>query len=163
MFLRDRSGTAALEFALLAIPFIVLLTAIIESTMIFVAQQVLQTATTQAGRLIMTGQAQTQNMTQSKFHDQVCSLTAPMFVCGSVYVNVQTFASFQGITTPTPLTNGAPDQTKMVFNPGNPGDIELVQVFYNWPVITGLPGLNLATSGSTRLLKATAVFRNEPY
>jgi hypothetical protein len=47
---------------------------------------------------------------------------------------------------------------------GGPGDIVLVQVFYQLPVMTAPLGFNLAnTSNGNALITATAVFRNEPY
>jgi hypothetical protein len=52
----------------------------------------------------------------------------------------------------------------MQYNPGGPGDIVVVRLFYQWPlVVTGL-GYNISNlAGNTRLLSATAAFRNEPY
>jgi hypothetical protein len=46
---------------------------------------------------------------------------------------------------------------------GGPGDIVVVQVYYQWPII--VPGLDMLAniSGNNRLLVATAVFENEPY
>jgi len=50
------------------------------------------------------------------------------------------------------------------YNLGGPGDIVLVQVFYQLPVMTAPLGFNLATtSNGNALITATAVFRNEPY
>src|ERR1700733_13626626 len=62
-----QSGSTIVEFALVATPFFALLVAILETALVFMAQQVLQTATTQSARLIMTGQAQTQNMSATQF------------------------------------------------------------------------------------------------
>ena len=52
-----------------------------------------------------------------------------------------------------------------VYQPGGPGDIVVVQLFYQWPIYVSLMNLsNLSNmSGSNRLLVATAAFRNEPY
>ena len=52
----------------------------------------------------------------------------------------------------------------MQYNPGGPGDIVVVRLFYQWPLfVTGL-GYNISNlSGNQRLLAATAAFRNEPY
>ena len=57
-FLICTRGATAVEFALVAAPFFALLIAILQTALIFLAQQVLQTATTEAARLVMTGQAQ---------------------------------------------------------------------------------------------------------
>ena len=57
-FTRHQKGAAAVEFALVATPFLALLFAIIESALVFFAGQMLESAASDAGRMIMTGQAQ---------------------------------------------------------------------------------------------------------
>jgi len=51
----------------------------------------------------------------------------------------------------------------MPFSPGGPKCIEVVQLYYQWPIYVSLLSDNLANFGTDRLLVATAVFRNEPY
>jgi len=163
-FVRSRNGNAAVEFAMVAAPFLALLVAILETALVFFAQQVLQTATTESGRLIMTGQAQSQSMTAGQFQKAVCANTAVLFNCANIYVNVQTFSSFSSMSDFNPLQNGNFNNGSMNYSMGIPGDIELVQVFYQWPVLTAPLGFNLSNmNGSSRLLVGTAVFRNEPY
>jgi len=157
-------GATAVEFALVAAPFLALLIAVLETLLVFFAQQVLQTATTEASRLIMTGQAQTAGTTAAQFQADVCADTAAFFTCSGIYVNVQTFTSFSSVSMLNPLQNGNFNSGSMNYGTGGPGDIELVQVFYQWPVVLGPLGFNLSNmSGNNRLLVATAVFRNEPY
>jgi Flp pilus assembly protein TadG len=57
-FAGAQRATSAVEFALIAGPFLATLIAILEVTIFLFAQQVLQNAATEAGRLFMTGQAQ---------------------------------------------------------------------------------------------------------
>jgi Flp pilus assembly protein TadG len=163
-FGRDRGGVTAVEFGLVAAPFIALLLAILETCLVFFAQEILQTGTSQAARLIMTGQAQGSSMTASQFQTQVCNDLAVMFTCANVYVNVQTATSFTTMSQLNPLQSGNFTSSSMNFNMGGPGDIVLVQVFYQWPVYLGPLGFNLSNmNGNNRLLIGTAVFRNEPY
>jgi Flp pilus assembly protein TadG len=160
---RRNDANAAVEFALVAAPFLALLMAILETALVFFAQQVLQTATTQASRLIMTGQAQSGAMTATQFQQAVCNDAAVIFTCSGIYVNVQTFSSFSSVSQMNPISNGN-FNTTMNYQIGTQGDIELVQVFYQWPVYTAPLGFNLSNmNGNSRLLVATAVFRNEPY
>jgi Flp pilus assembly protein TadG len=152
------------EFALVAAPFCALLLAILQTALVFLAQQVLQTATTESARLVMTGQAQTQNLTPAQFQQDVCGFASALFTCSGIYVNVQTFSSFSGMTQMSPLQNGQFQAGSMNFGTGGPGDIVLMQVFYQWPIVLGPLGFNLSNmSGNNRLLIGTAVFRNEPY
>src|SRR4051812_32412430 len=66
-FLKKDDGAAAVEFALVATPFLALVFAIMETALVFFAGQTLETAAADSARLIMTGQAQTQGFDQGKF------------------------------------------------------------------------------------------------
>jgi Flp pilus assembly protein TadG len=160
---RCQTGSAAVEFAMVAAPFLALVFLMLNTALAFFAQQTLQTATTEAARLVMTGQAQAQGMTATQFQQAICSNATSLFDCSGIYVNVQTFSSFSTVTMLNPVTNGK-FNTTMNFATGNSGDIELVQVFYQWPLFaTGL-GFNFANvNGGSDLLVASAAFRNEPY
>jgi len=162
--LQCRKGSAAVEFAMVSIPFFALLFAIFETALVFLAQQVLQTATTESARVIMTGQAQTQGMNATQFQQAVCAKASSLFTCSGIYVNVQKFSSFSTVSMLNPLQSGNFNSASMNYSTGGPGDIVLVQVFYQWPVFTVPLGFNLSNmNGNNRLLMATAVFRNEPY
>jgi len=162
-FAREGEGVTAVEFALIAPAFIALLYAIFQTALVFYAQQVLQTATLQAARQIMTGQAQSSNMTQSQFQQLVCQNAAGLFSCGGIYAAVQTFTSFPNVTMYNPITAGKFNSANMPYSPGVPGDVEVVQVFYQWPVWPGPLNFSLANAGATTdVLVATAAFRNEP-
>ena len=162
--LRCRRGSTAVEFALIAAPFLACLIAIFETGIAFYAQAALQTATTQSARLIMTGQAQNQGLSAAQFRQQVCTNVTALFNCAGIYVNVQKFASFSTAAVLNPLQNGNVNANSMNYIPGGPGDIVLVQVFYPWPTLVAPLGFNLSNmNGNNRLLMATAAFRNEPY
>ena len=163
-FVASTGAATAVEFALIAAPFCALLIAILQTALVFFAQQVLQTATTEAARLVMTGQAQTQNLSAAQFQQDVCGYAPALFTCSGLYVNVQTFTSFAGMSQMSPLQNGQFNSNLMNYSMGGPGDVVLLQVFYQWPIVLGPLGFNLSNmSGNNRLLVGTAVFRNEPY
>jgi Flp pilus assembly protein TadG len=165
-FARHQDGAAAIEFALVAVPFLALLFAILETALVFFAGQTLETAVSDSGRLIMTGQAQTAGYTQDDFKTQVCNrLAGGMFNCSNgVYVDVKTYASFSAVNTTSPIVNGQFDSTKVAYSPGTQGSIVVVTLYYQWPIYVSLLGNNLSNlNGGNRLLVATSVFRNEPY
>jgi Flp pilus assembly protein TadG len=165
-FARAQNGAAAVEFALVAAPFLALVFAILETALIFFAGQTLEAAASDSARLIMTGQAQTGGYSQSDFKTAVCNrLAGGLFDCtNGVYVDVKTYTTFTSITATPPITNGQLDTTNMTYTPGGPGDIVVVRLYYQWPIYVSMFGDNLSNlNGSKRLLVATAVFRNEPY
>jgi Flp pilus assembly protein TadG len=163
-FRRNRRGSAAVEFALVAPVFFALLFAIIETAIVFFAGQVLETMTQNSARMIMTGQAQTAAYTQAQFKTYVCGQIPALFSCPSVYVDVQSYPAFANINISSQIDGSNNFVNNMQYSPGGPGDIVVVRLFYQWPLfVTGL-GYNIANlSGSKRLLVATAAFRNEPY
>ena len=164
-FRRNQRGSAAVEFALVAPLFFALLFAIIETGMVFFATQSLETAVQDSARMILTGQAQTANLTKITFKKNVvCAHVNVLFDCANgVYVDVQSYSSFSNVSISDPLTNGTfVDNTQ--YNPGGPGDIVVVRLFYQWPLfVTGLGDNIPNVGGSKRLLSATAAFKNEPY
>ena len=163
-FRRNRRGSAAVEFALVAPVFFALLFAIIETAIMFFASQVLETITQNSARMILTGQAQTAAYTQAQFKAYVCSQIPALVNCSSVYVDVESYPAFGSVTINSQIDAGKNFINNMQYNPGGPGDIVVVRVFYPWQLfVTGL-GYNISNlAGNQRLLVATAAFRNEPY
>ncbi|MEA2906187.1 MAG: hypothetical protein QOI12_3574 [Alphaproteobacteria bacterium] len=162
--LQREDGVAAVEFALVAAPFLALLFAIMETALVFFAGQVLETVTSDAGRLILTGQAQ--SLSQDSFKDKVCPQAGlfGLFDCANMSVDVRAYTTFAGASlTPPPMdANG---KTADTYQPGTACDIVVARVFYSFPVYVNLLGFNLAdaTTAGKRRLAATSVFRNEPF
>lgn len=163
-FARQQDGAAAVEFALVAAPFLGMLFAIIETAIVFFAGQALETAAGDSARLIMTGQAQNAGYDQAKFKQAVCDKIYGLFNCsGGLSVDVKNYPSFAAVPTAKPIKDGQLDDN-FGYAPGSPGDIVVVRLMYQWPVYVSLLGLNLSDlSGSKRLLLSTVAFRNEPY
>jgi Flp pilus assembly protein TadG len=168
-FVKERDGATVVEFALIAVPFFLIVMATVQTAIVFMAQQELETVTEQASRLILTNQAS--GLTQSQFATQVCAVPGAtiLFSCGKFMVNVQNYGTgtnFSGASTATPTItfdkNGNVTNT-WTFNPGSVGDIVVAQIMYQWPIFLKPFGFNLSNlSNGNRLLIATAVFRNEP-
>ena len=164
-FRRNRRGSAAVEFALVAPVFFALLFAIIETAIVFFAGQVLETVTQDSARFIMTGQAQTGGYSQANFKTYVCGNITVLFDCANgISIDVQSYSAFSGVSISDPINGSKNFVPPNNYNPGGPGDIVVVRLFYQWPlIVTGL-GYNISNlTGSQRLLTATAAFRNEPY
>ncbi len=165
-FARRDDGAAAIEFGMVAAPFLALMFAIMETALVFFAGQTLETAVADSARLIMTGQAQSQSFDAAQFKNSVCSKVGGLFDCsGGLYVDVKTYSSFGSVDNSTPVdANGNLKTGGFGYSPGGPGDIVVVKLMYQWPVYASLLGFNLGNlAGNKRLLMATASFRNEPY
>ena len=166
-FGRCESGVTVVEFALVAAPFFALLIAIFQCALVFFAGRVLDETTESASRVIFTGQAQTSNMTKAQFATWLCSNTFALFDCNKFMINIQNYSSFSTANTSMPtLTFDAHGNVtnSWGYNMGSPGDIVVVQVMYQWPIVLGPLGFNLSNlSNGNRLLMSAAVFKNEPY
>lgn len=167
-FRRNRRGSAAVEFALVAPVFFALLFAIVETAIVFFAGQVLETVTQDSARKIMTGQAQTANYSKAQFKDTVVcpvgALARMLFNCNDLFVEVKSYPTFPNVTITEPIDGAKNFIPPTSYCPGEGGDIVVVRMFYQWPLfVTGL-GYNISNlAGSKRLLSATAAFRNEPF
>ena len=176
-FRRSRGGSAAVEFALVAPMFFALLFAIIETGLMFFANQVLETLTQDSARVIQTGQAmtpggisatQTGPLTEAQFQSQVvCANIPALLSCDKISIDVESYpptqawpASFSNQID----SNGNFISNNLQYNTGGPCDVVIVRLFYPWPLfVTGL-GYNISNlAGNKRLLWGSAAFRNEPY
>jgi Flp pilus assembly protein TadG len=163
-FRRNRRGSTAVEFALVAPVFFALLFAIIEIALMFFAGQVLETINSGSARMILTGQAQNAAYSQSDFKAYVCNQIPVLFTCANVYVDVRSYPAFTDVTINSQIDAGGNFINDMQYVPGGPGDIVVVRVFYQWPMLITALGYNFTNlTGNKRLLVSTAAFRNEPY
>ena len=174
-FRRDDSGSAAVDFSLVAVPFFALFFAIVESGLVFFGGQVLETALQDSARPIFTHQLQDSGLTaaqqEQQFKTDLCNRVAILMSCGSggVEYDVKYYQAGTAINLTDPITNGAYDNTGFGFvapPAGSTGTLT-VRAYYQWPLfVTGL-GYNIANINRTgpsskRLLAATIAFHIEP-
>jgi Flp pilus assembly protein TadG len=173
-FARADRGAAAVEFAIIAVPFIALLLAILQTAIVLFAAQALESATETAARQIMTGQAQSANLTVSQFRNLICPTTSggtsnttlPKLIdCSKLIIDVRVANNFSSAdTSKTVFTT--PSQAQ--FNPGGPSTINVVRVMYQLPsylsILGGTSNIFGVSGGTTKnVILATAVFQTEPY
>ena len=163
-FLHCRNGSPAVEFALVAAPFVALMVAIMQVGLIYFAQELLESAVEQTARLVLTGQSA--SMTQSQFATALCNNSPGLFACANFMIDLQPATSFANanVSQPTLTFNAQGNVTNTwQYSTGVPGDIMVMRVMYQWPVFLGPLGFTLANEpNSMLLLMATSVFRNEP-
>ena len=163
-FLASRDATSGVEFAIIGLPFLAIIFATLQTAILLMAQEELETAVEKTGRLVLTGQAT--NLTQTQFTNDVCADLVALFKCANLMVNMQTADSFSDASpaAPTLTFNGNGQVTNTwSYVPGSPGSIVVLQVMYQWPVFGALLGFNLSNlPNGNHLLIATSVFKNEP-
>lgn len=161
----DRSGASALEFALVAVPLLLLLFGIFQVALIYLGNLAIEGAAAQGARLIRTGQAQMQGLNANTFKEKVCEQLPAFLTCAKLQVDVRRFNNFGSTQLTNPLDASGNMKSSFSYDPGNAGDVVVVRVFYAWDVTAEFPSLlNMSNmSGNQRLLMATVAFRNEPY
>jgi len=167
-------GSAAIEFAMVAPIFFVLLLGIFEAAIIFFSQAALQNAMTDMGRLIRTGQVNCYTMsggncvamTKPQFRTEMCAKVSPLIACDTnLQIDVQAYSNYGAANFNSPLNaNGTLNTNLNNYITGNACDVVLARTFYTWPVVTPVLSWFLVNmAGNKHLLTAATAFRNEPY
>lgn len=171
-FRRADDGAAAVEFALVAFPFFLLVAAIFELGMVFLVDVTLDNAVGRVSRQIRTGEFQTAGGTAETFKTGICNemLWLQAGCSTDLKVDVRTFELFEDVKDAPPPTTTPPggdpefNEANNCFQTGGPTNIVLVRAFYEWTLFTPLLDNSLVNLGANkRLLTAATIFRNEPY
>jgi Flp pilus assembly protein TadG len=166
-FRSARNGTTAVEFAFLFPIFLATLVAVLETCHMLFAQQMLQTAAVEAGRLFMTsrGPASAANLTDPTKTPNICSLVTPVMNCGSILVDVENYGSFSGAnTSQIQLTYNGQGQVSNNFNysAGAPGQVVVVRLIYQLPVVNALGFMFSNLPQSMREIMGVTAVQVEP-
>ena len=153
-------GASAVEFAILAPFFLGIVFVTIMVGVIYMAKSELDAATQAAARAVMTGQATTSAQLQST----LCANVGGIFNCANLMTNLNSYSSLGSLNTTTPtLTFAGNGSVSNAFgaNFGNVGNIMVLQVMYQMPVVAGQLFNFSNLSNGNLLLVSTAVFVNE--
>lgn len=170
-FLHDTSGSTAIEFAKLAIPFAALTFAILETCISFAGQQVVANATDNLARQLRTGQIKAADLTEASLRKLICDQIEVIVAtgCPGLEVDLRTRPTFAQLAAlPLPLTGSGEDREidtqNIEFEPGLSMEKNMLRVLYPWPVMTDLMRERLSNlKGHKTLLFATATWQNEPF
>jgi Flp pilus assembly protein TadG len=185
-FFKEKSGTSSIEFALLALPFMVVVFASLETFVAFTGEQLLVNATETMARKVRTGEITfgidpATDMSREQFRKAFCDEISIIMTCSEteatnpskLFLDVRSFADFSQIPAAIPRVGGAGSDLNtsgFEFAPGGPTTINIVRAYYRWEVMTDLVRpyvTNLRPAGSSMpkdyLMVSTAAFRNEAY
>lgn len=163
---KDESASTAVEFAIVSVPFIMLLLSVIEISLMFAASSMLQSTTQQAARLIRTGQIQQSGADpEQAFHDALCENGSYFVDCDLVqYEVISMDGGFTDFSNYEPQFDVDGNLQSQGFTPGGVNDVVLVRTVYRYPLLTPLLGPVFSDGpDNTRLLISTVVMENEPY
>jgi Flp pilus assembly protein TadG len=183
---RDRRGNAAIEFAIVAIPLLLLIVGSLELCLMFVLNISLSNAAAtvareiRVGSVVATGVANTTtsgiNLDVADFKTAICSQIPliPTATCTSqLQVDVRTFSAFTSQSATSPLSSGSFNTSALCYYSGGSGSLVELRAYYMWPVLTPvllnafvnatqIQSGSTATTGNWTVLTSTQIFKIEP-
>ncbi len=183
LFKRNEDGTFAIEFAVVAFPFLVLVFGLIAIAFYFFMMTSVEKGMDQMSRQIRTGQAAEADMTVQQFRDGICAKAGYWINCDKLEVFVNTYDEWADVT-PNPcidaagvIANNSPAGAKIATYAGGADDIVIVTACYEWdltqkfpfqdvkmPNGTTLPFLKFGNmQNGSHMMQATTAFRSEPF
>jgi hypothetical protein len=167
-FRRSEDASVAIEFGFIAPAFFLLFFTFVETAVMMFTEYAMTAAVSESAREIRTGQAQSKTWSSTELIVKTCGIAKLIPNCwGNLKVFVDASATFENITPP-PSTEVGLDDGGVVQNTrfvcGEPQQVVAVIVTYDHKFI--FPVMRFfANTGDSRIrrLRATALFRNEPY
>jgi Flp pilus assembly protein TadG len=173
---RDESGATAVEMAIVAMPFLLLLFGIMSVCLFYFANFAIENAVWQAARAIRTGQVQqgkgaftgtsTNADKKAAFKKALCAAAPTFLDCNSkAVVIVQSNSNFSSISQPSCTSNGnVINDSAAAFDTGGGSAVVLVTVCYPWDFGGKLPLFKMGNlNDGSLLMQASVAFRTEPY
>lgn len=174
-FRRDPAGATAVEFALVALPFLALLAGTLELGITAWAQGALQDSVADAARQVYTGKFQQDNAKETdstkilaNFKKLICEQAAAkisLFDCSAVRISIRPAGSFGSASFANPSGSGTGGWNNSFSNYtcGASGSIMVIQAAVTFPVVFTFYGPGAPLPGNQRMLQAASVFKVEPF
>lgn len=161
----DKQGSTAIEFSMLAMPFIMILVGTMEIGLMFASNSVLDGATGAAARMIRTGQVQQSGGDpRDVFVEKLCEKSSFLLDCSRFQVEVVEMDAFSDFNSYAAEFDDEGNPESRGFTPGGVNSVNLIRVFYRYNLATPLIGQFLATGpDNSRMMVSTVVLETEPY
>lgn len=163
---KEKKGAAAIEFAMLILPFSLAIFMIMEVALLFFVDSSLDSALHKTSRSVRVGTAQDASNTWdlAKFKSELCSNMAYYFDCSSSLLVTSTVVSdLTTVSHTDPVVDGELNVTEG-FDPGEADDYVLIQAFIPWEPVLPMFGIVSDKLNDGRyILSAAVLFKNEPF
>ncbi len=178
-FLRDNRGVTAIEFAMIAPVFFLMLFGIIELSLVMFVSSTMEGAVDASGRYGKTGYVAAGSTRQQQIIATIASKTTGLLDPTKITVTTTIYPSFDSVNKPESYTdtnhngaynigepfvdsnsNGQWDADMGVAGLGNGNDVVVYTVSYPWKINTPIVAHFL---GGTLNITSRTVVKNEPY
>lgn len=157
------SGATALEFGLIMPVFLLLVFAIVETSIFYYKQSHLKFVLHQAGRGLQTGAIQKSQYPKASFDAGVCDDAALIFDCSDVYIDVRNFDTIAAVSFPKARFDSAGKPTNFVFQPGGSAKITAMRAAATHNFVTPFLADILQPTGKPVIVVGFSIFKNEPF
>ncbi len=158
---KRKEGSTAIEFAMLAVPYVMLSLGIIELSLMYTSASLLEGATDSAARLVRTGQLQQADGGEAMFRDALCNYATVLVNCEDIVVEVIPLASYNDFSGPVYNADG--EMVSQGFDAGGSNDRMLIRTSYRFEMMTPLVGPLLNGEDGATTFISTIVLQTEPY
>lgn len=170
-FIKDQQGSTAIEFTMLAMPFTLLVFAILETCLSFAGQQLLSNAADTVARQVRTGQLKAAVLDETRLRQEICDNISLLVAddCPGLEVDLREYPNFAAAAAEKVKYIGEGenrdiDTTDFAVTPGKTLSKNMLRVFYRWPIMTDIMRKRLSTlKGGTTLHFAAVTWQNEPF
>lgn len=180
-FARAHQGVTAVEFALLAPVLLLLMMGIVEFSLIMLAYNVIESATTVSARLGATGFTTSGISREQTILNSITARAGTFITPSKLVITSKFYSQFSNISDPEPYTdtnhngmynagepytdvngNGKWDDDMGKAGYGQAGDIVVYTVSYPWKILTPMVGSFIGHNG-VFTITTHAVTKNEPF
>ena len=167
-FKRNAKGSVAIEFAALALPFSMLVFAVLESSISFAAQQVLTNVADDVARKFRTGQEKAATIDADELRKDICDALEIVVTkdCPGLEIDLRRHDTFaQAAATKIAFTaTGDIDTSDFKIELGQSMSKNQLRLFYRWPVMTDFLRKSMSNLPDGKTLHyATVTWQNEPF
>lgn len=162
-WLKRDSGTTAIEFSMMLVPYLMLMFGIMELAVMYTTASIIEGSTGSASRMIRTGQLQKSGSADpaGDFRTAFCDAAVALVRCDDVVIEATVLESYADFTPPVFDEDG--NMISNGFEVGASNDRVLIRVAYRYQMLTPLVGPLLTGGSGSRLLMSTIVLQTEPY
>ena len=166
---KDKSGSVAVEFSIVAIPFLSIVFASLEIGWFYFVNAAIDAVTLEASREIRTGFPQESGLDSEGFYDEVCPKLSLFGECRDILtVEVTTFDDFATLaadTSPPTCADEDPETLANIdYEPGADNEIVRLRICLIYKTLNLKLGADLSKTGDgRRKVTSSYIFRNEPF
>lgn len=162
--MNNKSGSFALEFAILAPIFLAACFYVVEFSIFTYKKSHLKHVLYSASRVMQTGQIQNNADPKKELQSQICAVAKDWFDCEKVYFDVRKGpAKLSDVNVPDAKFTNEGVPTNFTYQTTGPSDITVMRLAANYKFISPYMQKWFQPDGKPVIVVGQAIFKNEPF